>query len=87
MGNNTENNVAASAITLLGQINPLIGIAAALIGQAKAIRDAVRAGNPTLPDGTLPTDAEIIGNLVKECGLFTAESAELRLWLESLVVK
>jgi hypothetical protein len=74
----------ASATTLLGQINPLIGAAAAIIAAIRAARDAAKAANPTTPEGTLPSDTELISRLLSESGLLKADAQAAQEWLKTL---
>lgn len=82
----TQENVSTSVLKVMGQINPLIGMAAGILASVRKIRDAVKDANPTAPEGTIPSDAQIIGNLMVQCGFYKADSAELREWLNKLTL-
>lgn len=77
-------NAAELALDILGQLNPLILAVASIMASIRAIRDAARAANPSAPDGTIPSDGELISRLFRETGFYDVESPELRRWLESL---
>lgn len=68
----------------LNSINSVISIAVQAMNAARMIRDAMRAGNPTAPDGSFPTDQELIQRFLTEAKLLDAEATALREWLKTL---
>ena len=66
------------------QINPMIGLVIGAISAIRAIRDAAKAANPELPEGTFPSDVELIQKLITDAGLLEAEARELKAWLQTL---
>ena len=65
-------------------INQILGLAVAAIQAARVARDAARAANPTQPDGTFPSDAELIKKLIVDAGLGNAEAQAFRDWLKTV---
>jgi len=67
-------------------INSIIGIAVQAMTAARVARDAARAANPTAPDGSLPSDGELIEKFLTDAKLLEQEATDLRAWLKTLPV-
>jgi len=87
MAGEEKKSVDEAVLSIAAQINPMIGLAAALIRGALNLRSKVAAAAPQLlEDGTLAkTDKELIAAFASEAGLLKAESAELLDWLRAQV--
>jgi len=86
MGTGEGKTASDAFINVIGQINPLIVLAAGIINSVRKIRDAAAAANPADADN-MPTDAELIERLLTESGLLKLEANELREFLKTLLPK
>jgi len=86
MGNPANINAATATklATSLGMVDSVMGLAIKAISLARELRDATKAANPTAPDGSIPTDQQLIQKLLTDAQLLDREAAELRVWLKSL---
>jgi hypothetical protein len=87
MSGEEKKTVDEAVLGIAAQINPMIGLAAALIKGALGLRAKVAAAAPELlEDGTLAqTDKELIAKFATEAGLLKSESSELLDWLRQQV--
>ena len=86
MGTGEGKTASDAFINVIGQINPLIVLAAGIINSVRKIRDAAAAANPADAEN-MPTDAELIERLLTESGLLKLEANELREFLKTLLPK
>jgi len=77
----SAENAIVTAGKIAAQINPLIAAAVGIISTIRAVRDAAKMTNP---DGTYPSDAELIGELLSSAKLGQKEAAEMQAWLATL---
>jgi len=68
----------------LGQLNSGIAAAATIITLVKTVRDMAKAAHPDAPEGTFPTNAQLIGDLASKSGLLKEEAHELQEWLKTV---
>jgi len=73
-----------SLAEVLGKINAGAAAAVGIMTTIKAMRDMAKTMFPDAPEGTFPTDAELIQGMVTQAGLLKSESQALIAWLESL---
>jgi len=84
----TTNQITGNSLAeVIGKINAGAGAAVVAIQTVKALRDLAKSLFPDAPEGTFPTDAELIQDFVTKAGLLQTEAKELRVWLESQLPK
>ena len=78
MGNPANINAATATklATSLGMVDSVMGLAIKAISLARELRDATKAANPTAPDGSIPTDQQLIQKLLTDAQLLDREAAE-----------
>lgn len=73
--------IPLNVVTVIEQINQLLGLAATGVAAARALRDAARAAAPS---EQLPSDAALIQKLLEDARLGKQEAREFREWLATL---
>ena len=69
--------IPGNVVGAINQANGILGTAMTLIGIFKATRDAIKKANPQLPDGSLPSDQELIDLLQLESGELSTRAAAI----------
>lgn len=69
--------MSPAVIAAVGTANGYLGAALSLISMYRAARDAVKAQNPELPDGTFPPDEDLISLFKLDADAFVQRTTEL----------
>lgn len=67
----------------LAKVNNGVATATAVVSLVRGMIDMAKAAHPNAPEGTFPTDEQLIGELATKSGLLGEEVKDFRAWLKT----